>query len=145
MAIVRDVVARKGAEVVSVGMDCLILDAARMMMERRIGGVLVRDASGQVVGIFTERDVLRRVVAGQRDPAKTAVGELMTLELITVTPDTSLDECSALMTQRRIRHLPVMDDSGLRGIITSGDLLAFRVAEQEALIEDLNRYVHALR
>lgn len=145
MPSVRDVVALKGGRVVCVSPDCLVLDAARIMMEGRFGGVLVQDSDNQVVGIFTERDVLRRVVAAQRDPATTLVSEVMSRELVTVSLDTKLDDCSALMTERRIRHLPAMDANGLQGIITPGDLLAFRVAEQETMIQTLEHYVFALR
>ena len=144
MPIVRDVVSRKGQKVVTVAPDCSVLEAARIMMHDRIGGVLVCH-NDVIVGIFTERDVLRRVVADQRAPAETPVSEVMSRELITVTPTTTLDDCSALMTQRRIRHLPVVDEKSLQGIITPGDLLAFRVAEQQSVIESLHSYVHDLR
>ena len=145
MATVRDALARKSPEVTSVALDCTVLDAARVMMQGRIGGVLVLDSDAQVVGIFTERDVLGRVVAEQRDPALTKVSEVMTPKPLTVTSLTTLEACSTLMTQRRVRHLPVMDDGELRGIITPGDLLAFRVAEQETLIKDLHSYVFDTR
>ncbi len=145
MPTVRDVLARKSAEVVSVGLDCTVLDAARLMMQGRIGGVLVMDADAMVVGIFTERDVLGRIVAEQRDPALTMIKDVMTAKPLTVSSLTTLDACSTLMTQRRVRHLPVMDDGELRGIITPGDLLAFRMAEQETLIQDLHSYVFDIR
>ena len=145
MATVREVLARKSPDVVSVAMDCTVLEAARVMMHGRIGGVLVTDGDAQVVGIFTERDVLGRVVAEQRDPALTKVSEVMTPNPLTVTSLTTLEACSTLMTQRRVRHLPVMDDGALRGIITPGDLLAFRMAEQETLIQDLHSYVFDIR
>ncbi|MBL0171728.1 MAG: CBS domain-containing protein [Gemmatimonadaceae bacterium] len=145
MATVRDVMARKNPEVVSVAMDCTVLDASRLMMQGRIGGVLVLDGDAQVVGIFTERDVLGRVVAEQRDPVLTKVSEVMTPKPLTVTSLTTLEACGNLMTQRRVRHLPVMDDGELRGMITPGDLLAFRMAEQETLIQDLHSYVFDIR
>ncbi len=145
MATVRDVLARKSPEVVRVRLDCTVLDAARVMMQGRIGGVLVCDPDDRVVGIFTERDVLGRVVAAQRDPALTVVSDVMTPDPVSISSLTSLDACSALMTQRRVRHLPVMDDGELRGMITPGDLLAFRMAEQETLIQDLRHYVFDIR
>jgi len=144
MPTVRDVVSRKGQNVVTVAPDCTVLEAARIMMQGRIGGVLVCE-NDKVVGIFTERDVLRRVVAEQRVPAETRVSEVMSRELVTVTSATKLDDCSALMTQRRIRHLPVVDENDLRGIITPGDLLAFRCSEQESVIQSLEHYVFDLR
>lgn len=145
MPTVRDVIARKGREVIMVSTDCTVLEAARIMMRGRIGGVLVTNDEERVVGIFTERDVLGRVVAEQRDPATTLVSEVMTPKPVSVSPAATLDVCSSLMTQRRVRHLPVMDADELQGIITPGDLLAFRVAEQETLIQDLHSYVFDLR
>ena len=145
MSTVRDVLARKGSEVVRVPLDCTVLDAARIMSQGRIGGVLVCDADDCMVGIFTERDVLARVVAAQRDPAATVVSDVMTPNPVSISSLTSLDVCSALMTQRRVRHLPVVDDGELRGMITPGDLLAFRMAEQETLIQDLQHYVFDIR
>ncbi len=145
MPTVRDVVVQKGHGVVSVASDCLVFDAARIMMDGRVGGVLVRDEENHVVGIFTERDVLRRVVAEQRDARRTRVSDVMSRDLVTVTSRTSLDACGTLMTERHIRHLPVVDDGGLRGMITPADLLAFRATEQETLIQDLEHYVFDLR
>ena len=142
---VLDVVKRKGSNVVRVAQDSTVLDAARIMMEGRIGGVLVVDADDNVVGIFTERDVLRRVVAEERVASETVISDVMSRELVTVTCKTLLDACGALMTERRIRHLPVMEDGQLHGIITPGDLMAFRLAEQESLVQSLEHYVFDLR
>ena len=100
---------------------------------------------GRLVGIFTERDIMRRVVAEERDPASTQVGELMTRVVVSCSLDTSIEECGSIMTSRRIRHLPVLGPDGLCGVITSGDVLAFQVAEQQATIEQLNNYVFDVR
>jgi CBS domain-containing protein len=107
MPIVRDLLDRKGTTVVSVPPDTSVLDAATLMNDRGIGAVLVLDGN-EPAGIFTERDVLRRVVAAQRDPATTMVGEVMTTRLISCSPDTPLSECASMMSTRRIRHLPVV-------------------------------------
>jgi CBS domain-containing protein len=144
MPIVQDILDRKGRDVVSVESTDSVLMAARLMNDRGIGGVVVTEG-GRVVGIFTERDVLRRVVAEQRDPARTPVGDVMTAPVLRCRPDTRLDDCRALMTERRIRHLPVEDGDDLRGIITTGDLLAHHVREQQDKIEFLNSYVFDLR
>jgi CBS domain-containing protein len=106
-----------------------------------IGGLVVVDAERRLAGMFTERDILRRVLAEKRDPATTPVGEVMTTGALVCRPDTSLDECANVMTSKRIRHLPVRDDTGLVGIVTIGDLLAFRVDEQQATIEHLTSFV----
>jgi CBS domain-containing protein len=145
MAAVKDVLARKGRTVVTCGDDATVLQACLEMTERGIGAVLVVDAAGALQGIFTERDVLRRVVAEKRDPAATPLREVMTTSVITCSPGTALEECGAVMTARRIRHLPVVGDAGLVGILSSGDLLAYRTDEQQATIEQLHSYVFDLR
>jgi len=144
MPTVRDLLAGRGRDVVTLPTDATVLDAARMMNERGIGCVLVTEG-GAPVGIFTERDVLRRVVAEQRDPATAVLRDVMTSDVITCSPETSLDQCAAVMTARRIRHLPVVDGEGLCGVVSSRDVLAFRAAEQESTIRYLNSYVFDLR
>jgi CBS domain-containing protein len=144
MPCVRDVIGRKSGELVTTSPDELVVDAARRMNERGIGGLPVTQ-DGALIGIVTERDVLRRVVAERRDPATTTVREVMTTSVLTISPTTDLEECAAVMTARRIRHLPVIGDAGLCGIVTIGDVMAFRVAEQQTTIEQLNNYVFDMR
>ncbi len=144
MPTVNDILAAKGDEVVSVVAAESVLNAARLMNERGIGGVLVME-EGEVVGIFTERDVLRRVVAERRDPSTTTLREVMTAPVIRCRPDAKVVECRALMSQKRIRHMPVMCEDEVCGIITTGDILAHQVEEQQDTIEHLNRYVFDLR
>jgi CBS domain-containing protein len=93
-----------------------------------------------VVGVFTERDVLRRVVAERRDPADTRLREVMTSPVISCRPDTDLDECRKLVTEKRVRHLPVMQGDELCGIITSGDILAQQVRDQQEALDYLNSW-----
>lgn len=144
MATVRDVLARKGNSVVSITTDRSVLEAARLMNEQGIGGLMVMEDE-ELVGVFTERDVLRRVVAERRDPEQTKVGEVMTSNVITCSPGTSLEECRAVMTGKRVRHLPVMGTEGLVGIVTIGDLLALEVAEGRDTISQLQNYVFDTR
>ncbi|MCU0625445.1 MAG: CBS domain-containing protein [Gemmatimonadaceae bacterium] len=144
MPTVRDLLLRKGTNVVSVTPESTVLDAASLMNEAGIGGVIVL-AGGQLAGIFSERDVMRRVVAARRDPAATPVGDVMTTNVVTTTMDTKVAECRAMMTARRIRHLPVLDEGGLVGMITTGDILAYEVAMQEAQISELQKYVFDMR
>jgi len=134
MPTVQEILARKGSNVISVKPGETVLKAAELMSERGIGGLVVTEG-GRLVGIFTERDILRRVVAPQRDPAATRVAEVMTTPVTACAPDTSVDECAAMMTAKRIRHLPVVADRGLAGMITIGDVLAFQVREQQATID----------
>jgi CBS domain-containing protein len=105
-------------------------------------GALVVMHDGQVAGMFTERDVLRRIVSAQRDPATTSVAEVMTTEVHCVAPETDLDEVGAIMQQRKIRHLPVCERGKLLGMISIGDLNAFHVTHQEAHINFLSEYIY---
>jgi CBS domain-containing protein len=141
MPVVRDILARKGSESVTVAPTTTVLEAAQVMNARGIGAVIVIDTDG-LAGIFTERDIMRRVVAEQRDPARTLVGEVMTRHVVTTRTDISVEECASQMTTRRIRHLPVVGDTGLAGVITLGDLMAWQVAEQAVTIAKLNSRVH---
>ncbi len=139
MSSVTQILATKGRQVTSMESTESVLDAARLMNEKGIGGVPVTE-SGGIVGIFTERDILRRVVAECRDPATTTLREVMSERVVTCQPETTLDECVSVMTVKRIRHLPVVSDEGLCGIITAGDLLAFQVKDQAATIRYLKSY-----
>lgn len=146
---VRDLLARKSARgaptaIVSTDPESTVLAAAQLMTARSIGGLLVL-AEDQLAGIFTERDILRRIVGEQRDPATTRVREVMTSPVLTVSPDTYVQECRGLFTERRIRHLPVVGAEGLVGVITSGDVLAFEADEQRTTIEHLEGYVYNSR
>lgn len=144
MPTVEVVLARKGGQVVTIGAADSALMAATLMNERAIGGLVVLEA-GRVAGMFTERDILRRVVAMKRDPAATPVREVMTTPVAFCRRETTLGECRAVMTEKRIRHLPVVDDKGVCGIITIGDLMAHEVTDQEATIQYLNEYIFGVR
>lgn len=142
---VRDILARKGHLVVSVSPHDTVHAAAALMNEKGVGGVLVVDAAKELIGVFTERDILKRVVVAGRDPETTLVGEVLTSNVVTCHPETTLDECGAIMTARRVRHLPVADDQTVYGVVTIGDVMAFRVSEQESTIEYLNGYMFGTR
>jgi len=138
---VSDILKKKSGEVASVSESASVLDAARMMNERKVGSVVVTHGES-VVGIFTERDVLVRVVAQCKEPAGTKVGEVMTRPVAVCHPDTKLEECKAIVSGKRIRHLPVVEDGRLVGIVTSGDLLAREAREQRDQIEYLYEYLY---
>ena len=145
MATVRDLLVRKGSEVVSLPPTATVLQAAQLMNEHGIGAVVILE-NGVLRGIFTERDVLRRVVAGQRTPREISIADVMTTGLVTCAATTSVEECAELMTAQRIRHLPVLDDDGgLIGLVSIGDVVARQVAEQRGVIEELNRYLYDVR
>lgn len=141
MSRVRDVLRRKGSSVVTVPVSATALDAAHRMHERHIGAVIVLD-DDRIAGIFTERDLLNRVVAVDRDPADTPVAEVMTEKVAVCSPDTTLEECRTAMTRNKMRHLPVMEEGRLIGIISSGDILARELQEQEETIRYLHEYMH---
>lgn len=142
MPSVRDVLSVKGKQVHSVRPSDLVLDVIRTMNQHKIGAVLVTK-SDQAVGIFTERDVLRRVLGEQRDPANTRVSDVMTEDIICVSPDTDLDEVSSIMKAKKIRHIPVCDDEGaVHGMISIGDVNAFHASNQEMQIHFLSEYIY---
>ncbi len=143
MATVSEILGKKGGTVSTVPPETSVLQATRLMNEKRIGSLLVTVADGRVVGMFTERDVLTRVVAAGRDPVVTTVGEVMTTPVAYVTPDTPLEECGAIVTQKRIRHLPVIDGERLVGLITSGDLVAHEVHTKNQTIRYLEEYIQS--
>lgn len=143
MESVKDLMARKGQRVHSTTASSTVLDATRYMNEHGIGAVVViSDGENQVVGIFTERDVLRRIVAEERQPSTVRVADVMTTSVIYCTPEHSVEEVSRIMKDQRIRHLPVVDTSGnLLGLISIGDVNAFHASDQEATINYLSDYI----
>ncbi len=123
MSTAKHVLAGKRPGTVTMNADETVLNAALMMDRLEIGAVVVIDVDG--VGIFTERDLLRRVVAKQRDPATTILGDVMTTPIATCRPETSLLECRATLEARNIRHLPVVNNGEICGLITNRDVTAF--------------------
>ena len=134
----------KGSNVATVDQDASVLEAATLMNERRIGAVVVTSGE-RAVGIFTERDVLNRVVAAGLPADGTQVGEVMTSPMACCRRDTPLSECKAVMTGKRIRHLPVVEEGKLYGLISSGDILANESANRQATIEYLHEYLYGRR
>jgi len=142
MANVQDLLAIKGTHVLSIGGVATVLDAALVMNEHKIGALVVID-QGRIVGMFTERDVLHRVVAERRDPATVRVADVMTRDVVCCVPETSVDEASTVMKERRIRHLPVCGpESQVIGMISIGDVNAFHAHSQERTIHHLNEYLY---
>jgi CBS domain-containing protein len=141
MPTVFDVIRVKGGQVHSVGPATRVLDAIQKMNQHKIGALLVMH-EGEVAGIFTERDVLRRVVGEQRDPAACTVAEVMTENVICCRPETDLDEVAAIMQQKKVRHVPVCEDGALRGMVSIGDVNAYHASDQEAQIHFLSEYIY---
>ena len=142
MPMVRDVLAVKGENVHSVTPQTTVLEAIHQMNQHKIGAVLVM-LNKQCVGIFTERDVLRRVIGEEKNPANVRVAEVMTEDLICVGPETDLDDVAAIMKQKKIRHIPVCTEDGkLHGMISIGDLNAYHASNQEQHIHYLQEYIY---
>lgn len=141
MSTVATILIKKGHEIATVTEADTALAAAQMMRERHIGSVIVM-REGAVVGIFTERDIMYRVVAAGRNPAATLVGEVMTAPVTSCGPETALKDCATTMTHKRLRHMPVIDGGKLCGVITSGDILAHKCNHLEETNIFLQEYLH---
>lgn len=137
---VRQLLQDKGHAVWSIQPDASVFDALRLMAERDVGSLVVVDGT-QVVGVFTERDYARKVILLGRTSRDLAVREVMTSELITITPDATLPDCMRLMTENRVRHLPVMEEGVQVGLVSIGDVVKAVMAEQQFLIEQLQEYI----
>jgi CBS domain-containing protein len=143
MATVREILARKGSHVFTIGPEATVMDAATLMNEHKVGALVVIDDGRGVIGMFTERDVLRRVVGEQRDPVTTRVADVMTTEVACATPATTIEEARGAMKNRRIRHLPLVDDDRrLTGLISIGDLNAYETSDHEYTIYMLQEYLY---
>lgn len=141
MGHVSDILASKGRDVLSIDGSATVYDAIAKMVESNVGALLVYDG-GRLEGIVTERDYLRRVTLEGRDERTTPVREIMSTEVVYVGPDASIEECMAVMTERRIRHLPVLgDDRAVAGIVSIGDVVKFHSTEQEVQIRFLTEYI----
>lgn len=121
-------------EIASVAPDTTVFEAAKRMNEAHVGSLVVLNGKGKILGIFTERDVLRRIVADSKDPKKTPVGDVMTKRVHTAPPETPLADLRTLMREKRIRHVPIVADGKLVGMISIGDLNA---AEAKTLVETI--------
>ena len=141
MGQISDILDEKGRDVVSVDGTATVLDAIATMVDGNVGALLVYEGT-RLVGIVTERDYLRRVTLEGRDERTTPVREIMSSELVYVGPDASIDECMAVMTERRIRHLPVLtDEREVAGIVSIGDIVKFHSKEQDVQIRFLTEYI----
>ncbi len=140
MSTVADILSAKGSSVLTIDRDATVLDAIRSMVEANVGSVVVTDGDA-ICGIFTERDYLRRIVLEGRTSKNTAVIEVTTERLVVVEPTRPVDQCMSIMTQEKIRHLPVIDQGKLVGIVSIGDLVKFLSKEREAEIRYLTDYI----
>jgi CBS domain-containing protein len=130
----------KGGELLKIDADASVFSAVERMVEKNVGSLLVTEG-GEITGIVTERDYLRRVTLEGREERETPVREIMSSPLIVVTPETTIDECMALMTDRRIRHLPVVEEGEVVGLVSIGDLVKFQSRQQTFEIQYLTQYI----
>jgi CBS domain-containing protein len=140
MRTVKDILRGKGADVWSVAPDNTVYEALTFMAEKNIGAVLVMDA-GRLVGILSERDYARKVDLLGKKAADTPVQEIMTARVVCVRPDETVEECMALMTDKHVRHLPVLEEDQVIGVVSIGDVVKSIIAEQEFIISQLEHYI----
>lgn len=141
---VADILKGKGGQVVSVAPHDTVVSVARTLAQHRIGAVLVRDPGGAIRGIVSERDIVRGMAGHGPGTSVLPAEQLMTTDLVTATPALSVADAMGMMTDRRIRHLPVLDEAGgLVGMVSIGDLVKARIAEAEDEAETLKAFVHS--
>jgi len=140
MGKVRNILEGKGRNIFSVEPTTVVYQAIEVMAQKNIGGLLITE-HGKLVGIFTERDYARKLILKGKSSKDTTIGELMTKNPFTVTLDSSIEECMELMSNRRIRHLPVLDNGELIGVISIGDVVRYIIEEQKSIIEHLEHYI----
>lgn len=140
MKTIKEILEGKGSQVWSIAPDASVMDALKLMAEKEVGALAVTE-DGKLVGIVSERDYARKVILKGRASRDTSVKEIMATRVICTQLDQSVDECMALMTEKRVRHLPVMSDGELVGIVSVGDLVKSIIADQQFVIDQLVRYI----
>lgn len=140
MKLVKHLLDSKGRDVLCIGPDASVLDAIRVMAEKSVGALLVMDGE-KLLGIVTERDYARKVILKGRLSDDTPVRDIMSTDMATTGSDDNVQKCMNLMTDKRIRHLPVVDDGKVSGIISIGDLVKAIIEEQQQEIEQLGQYI----
>jgi CBS domain-containing protein len=140
MRTVRQLLEAKAPEIYAIAPDAPVIDAIRLMAEKRIGAVLVMEGT-RLAGILSERDYARKIVLQGRSSSDTAVRTIMTADVITVRPDDTTDHCMQLVTDKRIRHLPVIRGGEVVGVVSIGDLVKAVIEDQQVELDQLQRYI----
>ena len=140
MKMIQQLLEEKGTRVWSIGPDATVYEALAMMAEKGIGALLVMDGT-RPVGLFSERDYARNVILKGRTSRETPMREIMSSPVLCVTPNQPLEEAMALMTEHRVRHLPVISNGEVRGMVSIGDLIKSIISEQKFIIEQLEHYI----
>jgi CBS domain-containing protein len=142
MKTVKEILEAKPQKVLSISPQATVLDALKAMADYEIGALVVLDGE-RLAGIFSERDYARKVILHGKASKDTPVHEIMTHKVVCVRPEQSVEECMALMTDKRIRHLPVLQDKKVIGVISIGDVVKEVISEQRLMIEQLEHYIHS--
>ena len=137
---VKDILQVKGRHIWSVEPGASVYDAMKLMADKGVGALMVMEET-KLVGVISERDYARKVILRGRASRTTQVKEIMTTHVLYANPEQNIEECMALMTDKRVRHLPVMDEDRLVGVISIGDLVKSIIAEQKFIIQQLERYM----
>ena len=140
MRTVRQLLEAKAPEVFAIGPDAPVIDAVRLMADKHIGALLVMEA-GRLVGILSERDYARKVVLQGRSSKDTPVRAIMTPDVVTVRLDDTSDRCMQVVTEKRVRHLPVLDGDAVLGVVSIGDLVKAVIEDQQVELDQLQRYI----
>ena len=141
MKTIRELLEDKGTDVWSIAPEASVLDALALMAEKNVGALLVMDKGGIPVGIFSERDYTRNVILMGRTSKETLVREIMTSRPVCVAPEQTVEEGMALMTDKRVRHLPVIENDKVQGLVSIGDLVKAIISEQQYIIQQLEHYI----
>ncbi|WP_187261387.1 CBS domain-containing protein [Pontibacter beigongshangensis] len=140
MGTVRHILQKKGHAILTIEPTSTVYRALEMMVEKNVGALLVME-NDRFAGIFTERDYARKVILKGKASRETLVKEIMSEHPVSVTPDNTVEECMKLMTQKYIRHLPVLENQHLVGLISIGDVVKYLIEEQQFIIENLEHYI----
>ncbi|MDJ0748830.1 MAG: CBS domain-containing protein [Woeseiaceae bacterium] len=140
MKLVQHLLDAKGDDVISIAPDASVFDAIKLMADKGVGSLIVMKG-GDIKGIITERDYARKVIIKGRSSESTSVGEIMTADVVTTTTEQTVNQCMALMTENRIRHLPVVVDANVVGMISMRDLVHAIISDQQEEIEQLEHYI----
>ena len=141
MKLVKHLLDAKGRHIISISPDASVFDAIKLMADKSIGSLVVMDDDAKLLGIVTERDYARKVIIKGRSSKETRVEDIMSTDVLTTSSDHRVDQCMELMTEKKIRHLPVVDDDQVVGMISIGDLVQAIIADQKEEIEHLEHYI----
>ncbi len=141
MKLVKHLLDTKGRDITSIAPDASVFDAIKLMADKSIGSLVVLDDDEKLLGIVTERDYARKVIVKGRSSRETRVEEIMTSNVVTASSDHRVDQCMEMMTEMKIRHLPVVEDNQIIGMISIGDLVQAIIADQQEEIQHLEQYI----